>query len=267
MSLLNVLPDIVSAASGNLQQIGTGLRNANAAAATQTTAIAAPAADEVSAAVTALFGTHARQFQSLCDEAAVYHDRFVSLLNGGAAKYLGAEFANAQQALLGGSPLLAPAGVANPAETVVSDLQTISQVSNYGPLQISSSISMAGIYQSAVLNGPFGQIGSLSLSGIPFFPSDLSGVGGFVANATGTINTPLGPLVWMSTNGSGTFSATGAFTASMSQLTPFGPQGISLNGTLPLQITGGSITALGWQFWFQGNRFGLEPLFLKPLGF
>ncbi|MCW2661787.1 MAG: hypothetical protein JWP83_2939 [Mycobacterium sp.] len=53
MSSLNVLPEIVSAVSGNLQNLGSALRNANAEAASQTTAIAAPAADEVSWAISA----------------------------------------------------------------------------------------------------------------------------------------------------------------------------------------------------------------------
>jgi PE family len=57
--LLSIAPDIVSAARGNLQHLGSALRSANAAAASQTTAVAAPAADEVSAAITGLFGTHA----------------------------------------------------------------------------------------------------------------------------------------------------------------------------------------------------------------
>jgi PE family len=42
-----------------LEKLGSALRRGNAAAATQTAAITAPAADEVSAEITALFGTHA----------------------------------------------------------------------------------------------------------------------------------------------------------------------------------------------------------------
>jgi hypothetical protein len=53
MSSLNVLPEIVSAVSGNLQNLCSAMRNANAEAASQTTAIAAPAADEVSWAISA----------------------------------------------------------------------------------------------------------------------------------------------------------------------------------------------------------------------
>ncbi len=57
MSLLSVVPDVVATASANLENLGSALSSANAAAASQTTAIAAPAADEVSAAVTGLVRT------------------------------------------------------------------------------------------------------------------------------------------------------------------------------------------------------------------
>ncbi|WP_082975399.1 PE family protein [Mycobacterium sp. 1245805.9] len=100
MSFLDVAPDSVAAAAGDLHKIGTAVKNANALAAAQTTAIAAPAADEVSAAITELFGAQAQEFQALNANASVFHDRFVSLLSGGAAQYLSAEVANAQQTLL-----------------------------------------------------------------------------------------------------------------------------------------------------------------------
>ncbi len=130
MSLLSIAPDIVSAASGNLQNLGSALRSANAAAASQTTAVAAPAADEVSAAITGLFGTHAQEFQALSAKAATFHDEITNLLNGGAAQYVSAELTNAQQTLanavngpaeaLLGHPLIGTGGAAaaNPAVTV-----------------------------------------------------------------------------------------------------------------------------------------------------
>lgn len=99
MSLLNVVPDIVTSSAQNLQEVGTALRTATAAATAPTTAIAAPAADEVSAAITALFGAHAQEFQALSANAAAFHDRFSSLLGGGAAQYASAEAANAAQTL------------------------------------------------------------------------------------------------------------------------------------------------------------------------
>jgi PE family len=95
MSTLSVMPDIVAAATGDFQNIGSALRDANAAAAPRTTAIAAPAADEVSAAITALFDTRAHEFGTLTAKAAAFHQEFVYLLNGAAGQYLHAEIANA----------------------------------------------------------------------------------------------------------------------------------------------------------------------------
>ncbi|WP_231994037.1 PE family protein [Mycobacterium sp. 852002-50816_SCH5313054-b] len=66
---------MVSAAGGNLQNLGSALRSANAAAASQTTAIAAPAADEVSSAISAALGTHAQEFQALSARAERRHGR------------------------------------------------------------------------------------------------------------------------------------------------------------------------------------------------
>jgi hypothetical protein len=100
MSFVRVVPDIVAAAAGNLEGIGSAVNAANAAAATPTTGLAAMAADEVSAAVTAVFATHAQQYQALSAQAAAFHEQFVSTLNGGLGAYVRTEFANAEQNLL-----------------------------------------------------------------------------------------------------------------------------------------------------------------------
>jgi hypothetical protein len=55
-------PDVLASASRDLTGIGSAIRAANAAAAGSTTGIAAEAGDEVSAAVSALFGGYGRQF-------------------------------------------------------------------------------------------------------------------------------------------------------------------------------------------------------------
>jgi hypothetical protein len=120
VSVLSVAPEIVVAASGDLQEIGSALRSANAAAAAQTATVAAPAADEVSAAITALFVTHAQEFQALSANASAFHDRFVSLLSGGAAQYASAEAANAAQTLTD-APLSEIAGDLSNAVSFVKD--------------------------------------------------------------------------------------------------------------------------------------------------
>lgn len=260
MSLLNIAPDVVSAAGGNLANLGATLRSATAAAAGQTTAIAAPAADEVSSAVTALFGARGQEFQALSARAAAFHDEFVNLLNGGAAQYVSAEVANARQTVMNAvNTTAAGAAAASPA-------QTFSQ--NFGPLQVVISGGAGGVAESVILNSPFGgQVGSLSLSGIPFVAPGGSGIG-LAVNGTGTVNTPLGPLTWLSATGS-EYAGPGGFGATIGGLTPLGYQAISVTGTALGQITGGSFTTFGLQFFFQGSQFGIIPQFgnLPPLIF
>lgn len=101
MSFVTVSPELMSGAAADLAAIGSRINDAAGAAAVPTSSIAAPAADEVSAAVTALFNGQAQAFQALQAQAAAFHQQFVGLMNGGAAQYASAEAANAQQQLLG----------------------------------------------------------------------------------------------------------------------------------------------------------------------
>jgi len=105
MSFLSVTSDAVTSAAGHLEAVGSSLSAANAAAAGPTTGAAAMAADDVSAAVQSMFATYARGYQTVSAQAAAFHSKFVSLLNGGVAAYLSTEIANAQQTLgSGGTP-------------------------------------------------------------------------------------------------------------------------------------------------------------------
>jgi len=100
MSFATVVPEFVGQAAADLEGIGSALSSANAAAAAPTTGVIAPGADEVSLAITALLGTHARQYQALSAQAATFHSQFVSMLNAGAGSYVGTEVANAKNNLL-----------------------------------------------------------------------------------------------------------------------------------------------------------------------
>lgn len=136
MALLSVVPEAVTTASETLDNLGSALRGASAAAVSQTTAIAPPAADEISSANTALFGSHAREFEAVNARASAYHAQFVNLLSGGAAQYVSSEIANAQQTLVNainapaqallGHPLIQSAAAVNPAAatTEVSYIDT-----------------------------------------------------------------------------------------------------------------------------------------------
>src|SRR5262249_35904415 len=83
------------AAAVDLANIGSTLSSANVAAATPTSSVLAAGADEVSATIAALFSEHAQAYQTLSVQAALFHERFVRVLNGGAAAYARAEAANA----------------------------------------------------------------------------------------------------------------------------------------------------------------------------
>ncbi|OBG39151.1 PE family protein [Mycobacterium sp. E3198] len=100
MSFVVTEPEIVTAAAERLSGIGSTLGEATAAAAAPTTGVAAAASDEVSIAVSEVFGRFGREFQALGARAVAFQDEFVSLLNGGAAAYLSTELANAEQSLL-----------------------------------------------------------------------------------------------------------------------------------------------------------------------
>src|SRR5450631_3470568 len=95
MSFVIAQPDLVATAATNLANIGSAITEANAAAAGQTTAVLAAGADEVSAAVAALFGAHAQSYQALSAEAVAFHQQFVQLMNSGASAYASTEAANA----------------------------------------------------------------------------------------------------------------------------------------------------------------------------
>src|ERR1700677_51121 len=113
MSLLVVAPELVQSAAANVESSGAALDAAHAAAAVPTTGIAAAGADEVSAAVTALFAGYGQEFQALSAQASAFHQQFVQALSAGAGSYLAAEAANA-------SPLQAVAAAAAPLQTVAA---------------------------------------------------------------------------------------------------------------------------------------------------
>ena len=82
MSLLAVVPDWLQSAAGDLKSIGADLDTAHAAAAAPTTGLVAAGADEVSAAVTALFSEYGQAFHALGAQASTFHTQFVQLLSG-----------------------------------------------------------------------------------------------------------------------------------------------------------------------------------------
>jgi PE family/Phosphoesterase family len=123
-TFLIAAPHVLAAASADLSGIGEAVREARASAAPATTWIAPAAADEVSAAITRLFGDYAADFQALSARTAAFHTGFVQTLLHSASAFAGTEAANKpwlqtlEQDLLGvinapsyaltGRPLIAP---------------------------------------------------------------------------------------------------------------------------------------------------------------
>jgi PE family len=75
-----------------------------------TTGVLAAGADEVSATIATLFGAHAKAYQALSAQAAVFHNPFVQLMSAGAGQYAAAEAANASPLQTLQQDLLTPPG-------------------------------------------------------------------------------------------------------------------------------------------------------------
>src|SRR4051794_31192030 len=95
MLYLSLAPEILTATAQDLASVGSAVSAANLSAASLTEELVAAAGDEVSAAISRLFGTYAQDYQALSAQAALFHDQFVQALTSGAGAYASTEFANA----------------------------------------------------------------------------------------------------------------------------------------------------------------------------
>ncbi|MDT5145484.1 MAG: hypothetical protein QOC58_129, partial [Mycobacterium sp.] len=91
MSFVSVAPEFLETAAADAAQIGSAVQAGNLAALIPTTEVTAAAADEVSAAIAAVFGAHAEQYHAAAAQAATYYEQFVQNLSAAAASYTGAE--------------------------------------------------------------------------------------------------------------------------------------------------------------------------------
>jgi len=96
MSFLNTSPGALATAAGDLTNIREVANDATAFASRSTTGILTAGADEVSAAITALFNSHAQTFNALAAQGESFHKQFASLLSGAGNTYEGAEQAALQ---------------------------------------------------------------------------------------------------------------------------------------------------------------------------
>jgi hypothetical protein len=221
MSYVNVAPQLMAGAAADAAGIGSAISQAHAAAAPATTSVLAAAADEVSSAAAAFFSQHGQAFSALGAQASAFHDQFVNALNGGAAHYLDAELANAQQT----SAQAVAAAAVNPMSQ--------SFRFPYGPFTISGTQTVTpvgegfdGVTNAAVNLGP---VKLLSANAIENY-SAVTGVG----SATFAVTGP-----FISGMGNAAFSdVTGSFSANFAGNAPLMSVGLSVNGTYPVTGTG-----------------------------
>jgi PE-PPE domain/PE family len=93
MTYLIAEPEFMTAVAADVEQIGSAIGAANAAAAGPTSGVIAPAADEVSAAITKLFGQFGQEYRAAVAQAAVFHSQFARALTAAGGAYAAAEAA------------------------------------------------------------------------------------------------------------------------------------------------------------------------------
>jgi hypothetical protein len=122
MSFVSARPELLEAASSDLADIGSALSATSAFVAAPTTAVPAPGADGVSAAISAMFGLHGQAYQQLSAQAGAFHDQFVHLLRTGAQSYSTVDAANqaALRAETGVGGAAVPAGPGTALETQIT---------------------------------------------------------------------------------------------------------------------------------------------------
>ena len=184
MSLVIFAPETVTAAASNLAGLGSTLHEATAVASGPTTALAAAAADDVSIAVSRLFGTFGQEFQAMSAQALAFHNEFVGLLSSGAATYVSTEAVNAEQALLTGLPAAAmPSGAAAPTSL---------------PLLGGLGATLGGGTSGGILGGLAPVVGGGPLG--PLLNVFGQGTGGVLSNILGgglnsVLSNPIGTLI------------------------------------------------------------------------
>jgi hypothetical protein len=98
MSFVITQPEMLAAAAGNLQGIGSGVSAENAAAAAPTMGVVPAAADQVSALTAAQFAAHGSLYQTVSAQAAAVHEMLVNTLHVSSGSYAATEVANAAAA-------------------------------------------------------------------------------------------------------------------------------------------------------------------------
>ncbi len=235
MSLLSIAPDIVAGASENLAGLGSALRSANAAAATQTTSIRRRPLMRYRRPSRRFLARMLKDSRPLSAKAAAFHDDFVNLLKGGAAQYVGAEAANG---------------------TTVSG--------NFGPFSYSLTETATAASGNVTLDTPFHPA-------LSFSATETSS--GADVSATGTFTTPLGTVELADGQRKRNLHSQRRIPASLSAHTPFGPPlSLSATGTPistatevgeTVNATGGLQHSAGYHGHLEGERPGKHQHFRR----
>ncbi|MBS9532141.1 PE family protein [Mycobacterium sp. M1] len=98
MSFVDVHPELLTAAAGNLSGIGDAMTEGIAAGAAPTTGVIPAAVDPVSGMAAGQLNTNGELFQQFSALAAAAHQQIVATMNNNAARYAIAEAANAASA-------------------------------------------------------------------------------------------------------------------------------------------------------------------------
>jgi len=207
MSFVIAAPEAVQAAAEDLAEIRASLADAAASVAGPTTGLVPAAADEISAAMSAMFGDFGQKFQWLSAEAQAFHAEFISLMNAGAGAYVSTEIANAEQAVA--NVVDAPAGAAAAQSVSAAGLLDgilgggTSGGSLLGGLTGTGGLlgglgSLGGVLGSLGNLGSLGSnLGTLLTSALPGLPTTLTGL---TNPLTGVVNSLLPGLVNIQAN-------------------------------------------------------------------
>ncbi|WP_081286494.1 PE family protein, partial [Mycobacterium asiaticum] len=100
MSFVFATPETITSVATDLAGIRQAISAATAAALAPTTQLQAAAADEISTAITAIFGAHGQTYQSLAAQASAFHQQFAAAVANAAGAYASAETASVDQLIL-----------------------------------------------------------------------------------------------------------------------------------------------------------------------
>jgi PE family len=212
MSFVVAATDLVESAAQNLAGLRTSLADAASMVAGPTTGIPAAAQDEVSLAISEMFGDFGNRFQILNAQAQLFHSRFVSLMNSGAGAYLDAEVANAAQAVSGG-------GLGNIGQTLGGALTSgeaaIGQFAGQAGASLNGAVAALQNGSAAAFLGGQIQAGEMAIS---------NAISGAPAALNGAVATGMADFSTSVSNAQGAFTAlqAGGAPALMNSLNSFG---------------------------------------------